>query len=83
MNNPVLGIFVYHGTSNVNGVPQSVYSLDTSHMKKIGAANLTVGQTAKLPNGVTVTFDGWKPWASCRSRTTPRRAGCCRARSRW
>jgi cytochrome c biogenesis protein len=64
VNNPVLGIFVYLGTSNVNGVPQSVYSLDTSHMKKIGAANLTVGQTAKLPNGITVTFDGWKPWVS-------------------
>ena len=64
VNNPVLGIFVYLGTSDASGVPQSVYSLDTSHMKKIGAANLQVGQTAKLPNGITVTFDGWKPWIS-------------------
>ncbi len=64
VNNPVLGIFVYQGNLNYNGLPQSVYSLDTSKMTKLGAANLSVGQTKKFANGVAVTFDGWVPWAS-------------------
>jgi cytochrome c biogenesis protein len=64
VHNPVLGLFVYVGDLNINGLPQSVYSLDTSKMKKIGAVNLHVGQTQRLPNGVTVTFDGWQPWVT-------------------
>jgi cytochrome c biogenesis protein len=64
VNDPVLGVFVYVGNLNYQGLAQSVYSLDTSKMTKIGAANLTVGQTQKFSNGVSVTFDGWKPWVS-------------------
>jgi cytochrome c biogenesis protein len=64
VNDPVLGVFVYLGSLNYNGLPQSVYSLDTSKMSKIGAANLRVGQTQRFSNGVSVTFDGWLPWAS-------------------
>jgi cytochrome c biogenesis protein len=41
-----------------------VYTIDTSKMRKIGTANLRVGQTKQLPGGVSVTFDGWVPWAS-------------------
>jgi cytochrome c biogenesis protein len=62
--NPVLGIIAYVGTLNPDGVPQSVYSLDTSAMKTIGSANLVVGETVKLSDGVSVTFDDWVPWAS-------------------
>jgi cytochrome c biogenesis protein len=64
VQDPVLGIFVYLGSLNANGLPQSVYSLDTSKMKQIGAANLHIGETKTFSNGVTVTFDGWVPWAS-------------------
>ncbi|HET6877417.1 MAG TPA: cytochrome c biogenesis protein ResB [Jatrophihabitans sp.] len=64
VNNPVLGIFVYKGDLNENGLPQSIYSLDTSKMTKIGAANLRVGQTKSFPGGVKVTFDGWTPYAN-------------------
>lgn len=64
VNAPVLGVFVYLGSLNTNGRPQSVYSLDTTKMTKIGAANLAVGQTQTFPNGVAVTFDGWSPWVS-------------------
>src|SRR5207244_5037581 len=64
VNNPVLGIFVYVGSLNYNGLPQSVYSLDKTKMTKIGAANLRIGQTQTFPNGVSVRFDGWVPWAS-------------------
>jgi cytochrome c biogenesis protein len=62
--NPVLGMFVYQGTLNPNGLPQSVYSLNKTKLHQIGQANLHIGQTARMPNGVTVTFDGWVPWAS-------------------
>ncbi len=62
--NPVLGVFVYQGDLNYRGLPQSVYSLDTAKMKKLGAVNLQVGGSKKFANGVSVTFDGWVPWAS-------------------
>jgi cytochrome c biogenesis protein len=64
VRDPVLGIFVYEGDLEGNGLPHSVYSIDTSKMTKIGAANLRQGQSVHLKNGVTVTFDGWLPWAS-------------------
>jgi cytochrome c biogenesis protein len=41
-----------------------VYALDTAKMKKLGAVNLQVGDSKTFANGVSVTFDGWKPWAS-------------------
>jgi cytochrome c biogenesis protein len=63
-NRPELSIFVYQGDLTGSGLPHSVYSIDTSEMTKIGAANLRVGQTKQLANGVSVTFDGWVPWAS-------------------
>ena len=64
VDNPVLGIFVWMGDLNLNGLPQSVYDLDTSKMAKLGAANLRIGQTKTFSNGVSVTFDGWVPWVS-------------------
>lgn len=64
VHNPVLGIFVYTGEVNANGQPHSVYSLDLSHLHKIGRANLRIGDTKKFPNGVSVRFDGWVPWAA-------------------
>jgi cytochrome c biogenesis protein len=64
VRDPVLGVFVYLGSIDSTGQPQSVYSLDTSTLTKIGAANLTIGQTKSFSNGVSVTFDGWVPWAS-------------------
>jgi cytochrome c biogenesis protein len=60
----VLDMFVYVGDVNPNGQPESVYSLDTSALKKIGQASLKIGQSKTFPNGVRVTFDGWKPYAS-------------------
>ncbi len=60
---PVLGIQVFTGDLNYNGLPQSVYSLDTSKMTKQGMANLSIGESTTV-NGVTVRFDGWVPWVS-------------------
>ena len=64
VSNPILGIFIYQGTINATGLPQSVYSLDTTKLSRTGQANLQIGQTVRATNGVTVTFDGWVPWAS-------------------
>jgi cytochrome c biogenesis protein len=64
VNDPELSVFVYRGDLTGSGLPHSVYTIDTSKMRKIGAANLRVGQTKQLPGGVSVTFDGWVPWAS-------------------
>jgi cytochrome c biogenesis protein len=64
VSNPELSIFVYVGDLVGSGQPHSVYTIDTSKMKKIGAANLRIGETVRLPRGVSVTFDGWVPWAS-------------------
>jgi cytochrome c biogenesis protein len=48
-----------------NGVPQSVYTLDTTNMKRIGIEEMSPGDTWKLPGGVgTLEFTGYKQWAS-------------------
>lgn len=64
VSNPVLGLIVYKGNLNINGLPQSIFQLDSSKMKEIGRVNLTIGQTKTFAGGVSVRFDGWKPWVS-------------------
>ena len=64
VDHPVLGVFVYQGNLNATGLPESVFSLDHSKMKQIGAENLVEGQTKTLANGVKITFDGWTPWVN-------------------
>jgi cytochrome c biogenesis protein len=63
VNDPVLSIFVYTGSLNYTGLPQSVFTLDTSKMTQVGKANLSVGQSQTF-HGVSVRFDGWLPWVS-------------------
>lgn len=46
-----------------SGNPQSVYSLDTSKMTKIGLKALTLGETYNFGAG-SITFDGWKSWVN-------------------
>ena len=62
--NPVLSVVVYKGDLNQTGQPTSVYTIDTSKMTKVVAANLTAGQTVTLHGGGTLTYDGFKPWAN-------------------
>ncbi|CAL2068105.1 MULTISPECIES: cytochrome c biogenesis protein ResB [Streptomyces] len=71
--NPLLAVNAYHGDLGVDaGIPQSVYQLDTSHMKafKDGKGQLLKkllkpGDTMKLPNGAgSITFEkDVKQWA--------------------
>lgn len=46
-----------------SGNPQSVYSLNTSKMVKIGLKALTLGGTYDFGSG-TITFDGWRDWVN-------------------
>ncbi len=70
---PQLAFDVYSGDLGLNdGVPRSVYSLDTENMTKLAGRNapaeaieLKQGETKELPNGLgTVTFDGVKRFIS-------------------
>ena len=48
-----------------SGMPQSVYRLDTTNMKRIGIEELAPGEIWTLPNsGVTVEFTGYRQWAT-------------------
>ncbi|GGO94145.1 cytochrome c biosynthesis protein [Nocardioides phosphati] len=69
--NPLITMQAYVGDLGINGgVPQSIYSLDTSKMKllakpggKMFRVDLKPGQSVDLPGGNgSVTFEGVKPW---------------------
>jgi cytochrome c biogenesis protein len=67
---PQVAIFIYEGYLGLDsGVPQSVYSLDQTQIKrgqlnKVAAANLKVGESTTLPDGTKVAFTGYKEFAS-------------------
>lgn len=70
LTNPTLTLDVYTGDLGINdGVPRSVYVLDTSDMTKltgrstdVESIELSPGETAQLPNGLgSVTFDDESP----------------------
>ncbi|MDM7890933.1 cytochrome c biogenesis protein ResB [Curtobacterium caseinilyticum] len=71
--NPLLTLQVYRGDLGLDsGVPQSVYSLDTSGLEQIAgrqsktaSIELEPGQTKTLPDGTgSITFDGVKRYVS-------------------
>ena len=73
LENPVLTLDVFVGDLGIDdGVPQSVYALDTTKMEQltgravdVDSLELTPGQDAKLPNGLgTISFDAVPRYAS-------------------
>jgi len=61
---PRLVLSAWQGNLGLDsGNPQSVYSLDTSKMTKIGLKALTLGSTYNFGTG-SITFDGWKSWVN-------------------
>ena len=44
-----------------SGIPQSVYRIDTSKMKRIGLDSLSPGETFSYPEG-SITFETFVPW---------------------
>jgi cytochrome c biogenesis protein len=67
---PQVAIVAYQGYLGLDsGVPQSVYSLDATQIDRgrlaeVGAANLAVGESMTLPDGTTITFSGYREFAS-------------------
>jgi len=63
---PAIFISAWTGDLGLSsGRPQSVYSLDTSRMTRLGIEELAPGDAWALPGGHgTVTFDGYAQWAS-------------------
>ncbi|MBI3429930.1 MAG: cytochrome c biogenesis protein ResB [Actinobacteria bacterium] len=45
------------------GIPQSVYRVDTSKMEKIGLKSLSLGERFTFADG-SITFDGFVPWVN-------------------
>lgn len=52
------------------GVPQSVYRIDTSEMKRVALSSLTPGETFKFPEA-QITFEGLTPWVNLQVVSDP------------
>jgi cytochrome c biogenesis protein len=65
---PRVSLVSYAGNLGLNsGTPQSVYSLDTSHMRRLSVSPrpLAPGQSITLPHGLgKLTFTGYRQWVS-------------------
>ncbi len=65
---PRVSLVSYAGNLGLDsGTPQSVYSLDTSRMRRLAVSPkpLAPGQSITLPDGLgTLTFAGYRQWAS-------------------
>jgi len=63
---PAVFFSVWQGDLGLDtGRSQSVYKLDTTHMRQLGIKALAPGQSWTLPgNAGTVTLDGYVQWAS-------------------
>lgn len=75
--NPMVAIFLYRGNLGLDsGKPQSVYSLDSQQIQRglltrVGAKNLSPGQSLTLADGTSVRFDGYIQWASMQVARDP------------
>jgi cytochrome c biogenesis protein len=67
-DDPAVSLIAYAGNLGLNdGVPQSVYQMDTAGMRQLTVQPqlLLPGQSLKLPDGQgTITFTGYVPWVS-------------------
>lgn len=73
LTNPLLTLDVFVGDLGIdNGVPQSVYALDTTNMEQltgraidVESLHLAIGDTVDLPGGIgTISFDAAPRYAS-------------------
>jgi cytochrome c biogenesis protein len=61
---PMLSVAAYTGNLGLDsGVPQNDFVLDTAKLRFAGAQLIGPGQTFRLPNKDTITFDGVTPYA--------------------
>jgi cytochrome c biogenesis protein len=80
LGNPLISMNVWTGDLGLdNGVPQSVYLLDSSNATQVLKPDgkplrldLSLGETAQLPDGLgTVSFDGVQPWVRVQNSQSP------------
>jgi cytochrome c biogenesis protein len=65
LNDPVVSLAAWRGDLGLDkGEPESDYSLPVNNLKNIGVTQLRKGQSWKLPDGATVTFEGIDQWAT-------------------
>jgi cytochrome c biogenesis protein len=78
--NPAMSLLAYHGDLGMDdGVPQSVFELDTDDLDKFEKADgkdfrldMAPGKTVELPDGLgKVTFDGWQRWVKVQVSDSP------------
>jgi cytochrome c biogenesis protein len=78
--NPGLSLRAFQGDLGLDdGVPQSLYELDTKRMKPVLGDDgkplqivLSPGRAVKLPDGLgTVRFDGWQRWVKLQVSDAP------------
>jgi len=77
--NPALFFTAWHGDLGLDdGVPQSVYRLDTAAMTQFEGTDgpfreaLSIGESVDLPDGSgSVTFDGYVPWVNFQISRSP------------
>ena len=68
--NPQVAVIAYRGYLGLDsGIPQSVYRLDQRQidvgaLSRIGAANLSVGESVTFDDGTIVRFDGYREFAA-------------------
>ncbi|MFT4127729.1 MAG: cytochrome c biogenesis protein ResB [Gordonia sp. (in: high G+C Gram-positive bacteria)] len=67
---PQVAIRIYQGDTGLDtGLAQNAFTLDTNlihqgRLSRQGQANLAQGQSTRLADGTTVTFDGYQRWVS-------------------
>ena len=78
--NPAMSLLAYHGDLGMDdGVPQSVFDLDTDKLEKFKRPDgrdfrldMAPGDTVKLPQHLgKVTFDGWQRWVKVQVSDSP------------
>ena len=62
---PRLLFSVWRGDLKMDqGIPQSVYRIDTSHMERIGLKSLRIGESYQFGEVGSITFNGVIPWVN-------------------
>jgi cytochrome c biogenesis protein len=64
-DHPELVLAAWNGNLGLNqGIAESDYSLDVTHLHHLATTTLSPGQSWRLPDGATVTFEGVDQWAT-------------------
>ena len=74
---PAVAVAIFRGDLGLDaGRPQSVYSIDERQvrngaLKEVARVTLVPGQSTKLDDGTSVTFEGYKEWATIQVNRDP------------